>query len=173
MKITRITDSESTKNYKSYIEADENERVLKQFFIIGSAIQNGGSEYGELFIPEGIEEIENGAFDYLGLYYHTFHFPRSLKALGEKLFDSSVKIFYEGSSEEFMKLDKVREESVCESDGYDHYPYYSGGSRWVTRYHSFDEGVSEVEVHCMDDGITLLYGKEYRTGNNPPKIKTE
>ena len=56
------------------------------------------------------------------------------------------------------KIAAVREENVYESDGFDRYPYYSGGGGWVTKYHCFDSSCDYCEVYCEGDGVTLLYG---------------
>lgn len=155
---------------RTYIEAEEGETVIPSgLFCLAGAYE------GEVFIPEGIEEIKDQVF-YNRLSYHTYHFPKSLKALGDSLFSQyvySVKVIYEGSSAEFMAIAKPREESVWESDGFDRYPYYSGGSRWVTYYYAFDRASRHVEVFCKADGVTLLYGRDNRSENRPPKIKTE
>lgn len=155
---------------KTYIEAEEGETVIPSaLFGLAGALE------GEVFIPEGIEVIEDKVF-YNRLSYHTYHFPKSLKELGDSLFNQyvySVKVIYEGSSAEFMAIAKPWEKAVLESDGFDRYPYYSGGSHWVTYYYAFDRASRSVEVFCKADGVTLLYGRDNRSENQPPKIKTE
>lgn len=70
-----------------------------------------------------------------------------------------------------MKIAAVKTESVYESDGFDRYPYYSGGGRWVTYHRCFDDYMPHIEVKCLEDGVTLLYGTHNRKNDEPPKIK--
>ena len=155
----------------SVITVEEGERVIRKtffYFLKGSEDRLTG----ELVIPEGIEEIEDGAFSHLGVMYSVYRLPRSLKRLGEALlYYEGIKLIYPGSSEEFKSLATVREDSVYESDGFDHSPYYSGGSRWATRYYCFDTSVDYVEVICEADGVTLIYGRRNRRDKEEPKIK--
>ena len=79
---------------------------------------------------------------------------------------------YNGTSQRFIEIATERMESRYETDGFDRYPYYSGGSRWVTYYHSFDERVANIEVECTQDGVTLLYGTmRNRPQGVQPKVK--
>ena len=173
MKLTVITDENDRYYNRSYIEREnENETILRHSFL-GRCYG-----FGELFVPEGIEVIERSAF-YGDLYYHTIHLPKSLVKLGEYLFSPNPdglwrvkkKIVYHGTSEDFQKLAVTRTENVCESDGFDRSPYYSGGSRWVTKYHAFDSYAGEVTVECTEDGVTLLYGANHRKDSEPPRVK--
>ncbi len=172
MKLIRNVNESDMELSKSYLEREGDERVLTRAFMAEQK-----TPFGELFIPEGIEELERGAFE--GKFYHTYHFPQSLTRIGENLFEIygyntiyTVKIIYNGSSEAFIKLAEDRKEEKYESDGYDQYPYYSGGSRWVTHYYSFDARVSSIEVECAEDGVTLLYGTmRNREEGEPPKVK--
>lgn len=113
---------------KSVIEIENGETVLRSGFFNGREI----IKFGELFLPEGIEKIEPRAFS--ECFFSVLHFPKSLKILDRKLFRmaSDKRIIYAGNSKDFMQIAAAKEESVCESDGFDRYPYYSGGSRWVT-----------------------------------------
>lgn len=152
---------------KSVIEIENGETVLRSEVFYGAE----KIKFGELIIPEGIEEIVPNAFS--DCFFSVLYFPKSLKALGRKLFRmaSDIKIIYAGNSKDFMQIAAVKEESVCESDGFDRYPYYSGGARWVTYYRSFDEQTGAIEVVCQEDGVTLLYGTKYRHDGELPKIK--
>ncbi len=171
MKLIQNLHPEDPALNKMYIERGEQERVLWRDFLFLRNIESGG----ELFIPEGIEEIEEGALHYCGRH-HTIHFPKSLTKLGTKLFAETfssrrihpLTIIYPGSSDRFMELAAPIKEEKYESDGFDRSPYYSGGSRWVTEYHSFDEWVDKIRVECEEDGVTLLYGGDYRKKDAPP-----
>lgn len=172
MKLIQELDKNDSSLSKSYIAIDEGETIIRSHFIGGY-----DNRYGELFIPEGVEVIEKHAFLYCG--YHTIYFPKSLKIIKDELFSESfdsryrrdLTIVYNGSSVDFMELAKVQEENVCESDGFDHYPYYSGNSRWVTYYRCFDNETSYIEVKCLEDNVTLLYGTKNRNNDELPKIK--
>lgn len=156
---------------KSTVCPDSGEQIIDEWFFYFYEKKSGPLE-GELIIPEGIVEIEKRAFAHLGVKYNVYRLPKSLKRLGENLiYYSYVKLIYPGRSEEFKSIATVREESVYESDGFDRYPYYSGGSRWVTHYHCFDSSTEYVEVYCEADGVTLLYGTRNRRDNEEPKIK--
>lgn len=161
---------EDPRRNKTFIEIDEGETVLPSaLFGLAGALQ------GEVFIPEGVEELEARLFANR-LSFHTYHFPKSLKTLGDSLFSTyipTVKVIYAGNSADFIEIGKAWEQSVCESDGFDHYPYYSGGSRWVLYWYAFDRNSDYVEVYCKEDGVTLLYGRKNRKGSQLPKIKTE
>ncbi len=79
----------------------------------------------------------------------TYYLPKSLEKLNRALWHYSytkihIKIIYKGNSDDFIKIGKTELKEVYETDGYDRYPYYSGNSRWVTHYYSFDE---HVEVY--------------------------
>ena len=171
MKLIKEINRDNPVLSKTYVQINEGETYLQKLLFYTSDTE------GELFIPEGIEDIETYCF--AGRNYHIYHFPKSLKELGEGLFSAeyslrpwfTVKIIFDGTSEEFINLGQGKAEEVCESDGYDHYPYYSGGSRWVTVYHTFDKDTESIEVECLGDGVTLLYGYKNRKGCEPPKIK--
>ncbi len=171
MKLIQSWDQENPDLSQSFIELEENETILKSGFM---ASQIRGC--GEIHIPEGIEEIETGTF--AGKFYHTYYFPKSLKRLGDHLFADDyytfkIKVVYPGSSQDFIALAAETSEEKYESDGFDHYPYYSGGSRWVTYYHCFDTKASDIEVLCMQDGVTLLYGtNKNRDEGQPPEVKS-
>ena len=139
---------------------------------IDACFEVGG---GTVYIPEGIEVIDKYTFAYMR--FHTYYFPKSLTELRNNLFSievnyysDKIRIVYAGTSEEFKRIAAVRKEEVCESGGFDRYPYYSGGSRWVTYYRCFDNEAADIEVDCSD-GVTLLYGSRHRKDNEPPKIK--
>lgn len=156
---------------RTYVEKAECETVLTKnpFYCDERTL------IGELHIPEGVERIQKHAF--VGCHYRTFYFPSTLTSLEEDLFSSGfslryrvpVTIIYNGTSEAFMALAEPRVESVYETDGYDHYPYYSGNSAWVTKYFAFDTDTESITVNCTD-GVTLLYGSENRKEDEPPKI---
>ena len=153
------------------IEAEEGEWMLQSH----SVDFPGGMNFGTVYIPEGIEVIDKYTFSYMR--FHTYYFPKSLTELRNNLFSievnyysDKIKIVYAGTSEEFKKIAAVRKEEVCESGGFDRYPYYSGGSRWVTYYRCFDNEAADIEVDCSD-GVTLLYGSRHRKDNEPPKVK--
>ena len=169
MKLIRNYNEEYPGKSADRIELGEGETVLTQSLFIGQ-----GDLYGELTVPEGIEVIEDRAFARLGIRYHTFYFPKSLKSIGERIFYyddyGPVKVIYAGGSEAFKALATVCKEEVYESDGFDRYPYYSGGSRRVTRYHCFDTSVRWIHVYCTEDGVTLLYGTSYRSDDKEPKV---
>ncbi|MBQ7307433.1 MAG: hypothetical protein IJW82_02795 [Clostridia bacterium] len=82
-----------------------------------------------------------------------------------------ISIIYNGISEDFKKIAKVKTESEYVTDGFDRYPYYSGNSRWVTYYRCFDNDTQEIEVKCLEDNVTLLYGTLNRKDDELPKIK--
>ena len=156
---------------RTYVERAEWETVLTKspFYCDERTL------IGELHIPEGVERIQKMVF--VGCHYHTFYFPGTLTCLEENLFSIGssqcyhlpVTIIYNGTSETFMELAKPRVESVYETDGYDHYPYYSGNSAWVTKYFAFDTDTDEITVKCAD-GVTLLYGNKNRKEDEPPTI---
>ena len=81
MKLIRNYNEEYPGKSADRIELGEGETVLTQSLFIGQ-----GDLYGELTVPEGIEVIEDRAFARLGIRYHTFYFPKSLKSIGERLF---------------------------------------------------------------------------------------
>ena len=172
MKLIRNYNEEYPEKSADRIELKEGDTVLTQSLFIGQ-----GDLYGELTVPEGIEVIEDRAFARLGTRYHTFCLPKSLKKVGVNIFyyddNGPVKVIYAGDSETFKALAAARKEQVYESDGFDRYPYYSGGSRWVTRYYSFDASVKRIHVYCAEDGVTLLYGTSYRSDDKEPKVKEE
>ena len=169
MELIQIKHEESLELYRAAVKAGAGETVLGP-----SLFARYEGHFGELTIPEGIKELENGTLAG-NVFYHTVRFPKSLKKLGFNLFGAytaHVKIIYAGSSAEFMRLAKVQKERVYETDGYDKYPYYSGNSGWITYYYSFDGGnVREIEVLCEKDGVTLLYGILHRREDAAPKIK--
>lgn len=151
------------------VELEEGETVFGQH----SAPFPYGICCGTLYLPEGIETIDRSAF--YDNRFHTIYFPKSLRELREHIFSPEyyspkVTIVYPGTSEEFKAIATVKKEEVLESDGFDRYPYYSGGSRWVTYYRCFDNKASDVEVVCAD-GITLLYGSRHRQDEEEPKVK--
>ena len=167
--ISHINADDRTKSTFT-IELDDGEQLLAQHSVDFPYCDC----YGELFIPEGIQKI--GDYALSGTQFHTIHFPKSLKELGNPLFSANyyfpkVTIVYAGTSAEFQTVAAIKKEEVLESDGFDHYPYYSGGSRWVTYYRCFDDHTSNIEVVCTD-GVTLLYGRKHRREDAAPKIKT-
>ena len=172
MKLRQEVNENDEKLSRSYIELEENETDIEHL-----CIESGVLRKGELYIPEGAKVIKKHALYYGG--FHTYYFPKSLVKLERSLFsiDSiyryvrKANIIYPGTSLEFMNIAEIVKEEKCESDGYDHYPYYSGGSRWVTYYHCFDNYTYEIEVQCQGDGVTLLYGTKYREDDEPPKVK--
>lgn len=172
MKLIQNVNESDRELSKSYLEREGDERVLKRDFMAEQK-----TPFGELAIPEGIEAIERGAFE--GKFYHTYYFPKSLTRIGENLFEIfsyntiyKIRIVYNGTSEAFIKLAADRKEETYESDGFDHYPYYSGSGRWVTKYYSFDARVSDIEVECTEDGVTLLYGTmRNREEGELPRVK--
>lgn len=170
MKIIRELNEENKYLSKTYLQLSEGETVVPSWLFDRESELDG-----ELYIPEGIEEIKDRAFSNR-VCYHTFYFPKSLKKPGDSLFSMytyKIKVVYAGNSADFMALAAPWEQSVYERDGYDRYPYYSGGSRWVTYYYAFDRASRNVEVYCAEDGVTLLYGKDHREDDQPPKIKSE
>ena len=158
-----------------HLVPDPGEHHISKWYFYHLSFRKDCVLAGELFIPEGIEDIGDMAFNHLGVDFKIFHFPKSLTHIGENMISgySRVKIFYAGSSEAFLNLAKIREEQEYVSDGYDHYPYYSGNSGWVSKYYCFDGIADTVEVYCEEDGVTLLYGTRHRTDGNPPKVKQE
>ena len=172
MKLIQNLHPEDPALNKMYIERGDQEKVLWRDFLFLRNIESGG----ELFIPEGIEEIEEGALHYCGRH-HTIHFPKTLRKLSPNLFAESfssrrmrpLTIIYPGSSERFMELAAPVKEDQYVTDGFDRSPYYSGGSRRITECHTFDEWVGEIRVECEEDGVTLLYGSDHRKNGEPPK----
>ena len=170
-----IQSKENPEMFVTRVEPDGDERVIGKWFFYHLAMNKDSVLQGELIIPEGIEEIEDMAFNHLGVRFNVYHLPKSLVRIGENVMPgySRVKMFYEGTSNGFKSIAKIREESVYESDGFDRYPYYSGNSAWVTHYYCFDGLAQSVEVYCKEDGVTLLYGTHHRRDGEPPKIKEE
>ena len=169
-----IQNNENPNKLVTTLVPEDGERSLSKWFFYRLSFIKDYTLEGELIIPEGIGEIEDMAFNHLGVSFKTFRFPKSLARLGESVISgySFVEIFYPGSSEDFKSIAKIREESEYVSGGYDHYPYYGGGG-WVTHYYCFDGLANSVEVHCEEDGVTLLYGTHHRSDGNPPKAKAE
>jgi len=168
MKI-RIVENEIDRTLnKNYIEIENNEWKLDQYFF-----NNRYPIYGELYIPEGIKEILGYCFG-SEVRIHTYYLPKSLEKLNRALWHYSyskvhIKIIYKGNSDDFIKIGKTEVKEVYESDGYDRYPYYSGNSRWITHYYSFDEQVEHVEVYCEEDNVYVDYGYKYRKNDELPK----
>ena len=169
MKLDCFINDENRAISEFRIELEEGEWMLQSH----SVSFPRGLEFGTVYIPEGIKVIDKYTFAYMK--FHTYYFPKSLEEVRDHLFSTEyysnkIRIVYAGTSEEFKVIAAVRKEEVCESDGFDRYPYYSGGSRWVTYYRCFDNKASDIEVECAD-GVTLLYGARNRKEDEPPKIK--
>ncbi len=168
MKLVQNINEENHSLSVSYIETEKGESLLTD-----RAFRDRKETLGECHIPEGIEVIKREAFKFVD--FHTVYLPKSIQQLERDIFSMyqayPIKIFYPGTSEEFQKIAPITKEEVCESDGFDRYPYYSGGSRWVTYYRAFDGHVKDIEVVCEGDGVTLLYGTKNRRDDEPPKIK--
>lgn len=116
-----------------------------------------------IFVEDGFERIYERAFRGCEKL-KTLHLPKSIRYLGSQIFQekySEVKIVYAGSSDDFKKIDLVRE--VYESGPYDRYPYYSdyGASykeeRFYAMYDSYDMW---CEVLCKEDNVLLTYGSK-------------
>lgn len=72
-----------------------------------------------------------------------------------------MKIIYEGSSEDFQKIDYEREKYV--PGMYDKYPYYSDyGSTNDTEkfYRLYDNVLMWCEIFCKKDKKTLTLGEK-------------
>ena len=172
MKVTTFENSSDKMLNKNIVELENNECILNQYFF-NSLCYKIGPLYGELIIPEGIIEIKEGCFGSV-LMIHTYHFPKTLKKIHRSLWNYTymkdhIKVVYKGTSDEFIEIAKTEVKEVCESDGFDRYPYYSGGSRWVTHYYSFDVDVKHVEVYCEEDDTYLDYGYSFRKNDEIPK----
>lgn len=163
--------ADGTTAVQTLLVPDTDEKVIGEWFFYYEN-RRQGNLCGELIIPEGITEIEKRAFNHLGVKYSLYRFPRSTKKLGEEIFYyDGIKVVYPGSSADFKAIATVREVSSYVSDSFDGYPYYNAGSRYETEYLSFDTSSDSIEVFCEEDGVTLLYGKRYRTGTQEPKTK--
>ena len=170
MKLIQNIDKEIPSRSVFRIELQEGENCLSDWIF-----RNCEEKVGELYIPEGIEMIKREAFKWNE--FHTVHLPKSIKQLERDIFSlyscGDTKMIYPGTSLEFMQVGAVEKEEICESDGYDRYPYYSGNSEWVTYYRCFDRSPKSIEVVCEGDGVTLLYGIKNRADAESPKVKPE
>ena len=168
MKLIQNINEENSALSTFHIEITEGEDCISDWIF-----RQCQADGGELFIPEGIEVIKREAFKWNN--FHTIHLSKSIQTLERNIFSlysrTPTTIIYPGTSEEFMKVGAIIEEEVCESDGYDHYPYYSGNSQYVTYYRCFDRSPMSIEVVCEGDGVTLLYGEPNRSDGAPPKTK--
>ena len=90
--------------------------------------------------------------------------PKTITYIGDRIFKadySEVKIIYDGSSEDFQKIDYERE--IYIPGKYDRYPYYSdyGASSETQRfYRRYDNVLMWCEVYCKKDGETITFGKK-------------
>ena len=176
MKIQIIKNNEDRTLNKNYIELEDGEYRLDQYFFNKLSYEYGYI-YGELYIPEGVEDIPDHCFG-SALAIHTYYFPKTLEKISHSLWHYSyikdyIKIVYKGSSDDFIKIAKTEVKEEYETDGFDRYPYYSGNSRWVTHYYSFDTDVKHIEVYCEEDNVFLDYGYGYRKNDEIPENRKQ
>lgn len=123
----------------------------------------GGNKVETITILEGAKKICNGAFKYCP-NVKLIYLPKSITYIGDKIFKSDyseVKIIYDGTSDDFQKIDYKRE--VYIPGKYDRYPYYSdyGASSDDERfYRRYDNVLMWCEVYCKKDGKTLTFGNK-------------
>lgn len=148
MKISNST------SHKITISMDDNETSVAMIY---------ENKVEVIIIKEGAKRIENEAFRHCP-NLKELHLPKSITYIGDKIFKidySEVKIFYEGSLEDFKKIDYEREKYIPGS--YDKYPYYSdfGASSETQRfYRRYDNVLMWCEVYCKQDKTTLTLGKK-------------
>lgn len=123
----------------------------------------GGNKVEIIIIKEGAKKISNEAFRHCP-NLKELHLPKSITFIGDRIFKtdySEVKIIYEGSLEDFKKIDYEREIYIPGS--YDRYPYYSsyGASSETQRfYRRYDNVLMWCEVYCKEDNKTITLGKK-------------
>ena len=127
--IHHLTYDPETKTYRSVSkDMDENEKTVDMI---------GDNKVETIIIEEGAESIANEAFR-LCPNLKKLYLPKTIKYIGDRIFKrdySEVQIYYDGSTEEFMKIDFERE--VYIPSKYDRYPYYSdyGASSEYQRFY--------------------------------------
>ena len=123
----------------------------------------GDNKVEVIIIQEGAEIIEKSAFKYCPNLKEVY-LPKSIKYIGDAIFKteySEVKIIYEGSLEDFKKIDYERE--IYIPGKYDKYPYYSdyGASSETQKfYRLYDNVLMWCEVYCKEDNQVLTLGNK-------------
>lgn len=123
----------------------------------------GGDKVEVIIVSEGAESIDREAFR-LCPNLKELHLPKSIKYLGDRIFKpdySEVKIIYEGSLEDFKKIDYERE--VYIPGPYDRYPYYSdygASSEFQRFYRLYDNYEMYCEVYCKEDSSQFTLGSK-------------
>ena len=116
-----------------------------------------------IIILEGAKKIEKEAFR-LCPNLKELHLPKTITYIGDKIFKtdySEVKIIYDGSIEDFKKIDYERERYIPRK--YDRYPYYSdfGASSETERfYRRYDNVLMWCEVFCKQDHKVITFGEK-------------
>ena len=139
---------------KITIKMDENEKTVDMI---------GDNKVETIIIEEGAESIANEAFR-LCPNLKKLYLPKTIKYIGDRIFKrdySEVQIYYDGSTEEFMKIDFERE--VYIPSKYDRYPYYSdygASSEYQRFYRRYDDVLMWCEVICKKDKKKLTFGEK-------------
>lgn len=139
---------------KITIKMDENEKTVDMI---------GGNKVETIIIEEGAESIANEAFR-LCPNLKKLYLLKKIKYIGDRIFKSDyseVQIYYDGSTEEFMKIDFERE--VYIPSKYDRYPYYSdygASSEYQRFYRRYDAVLMWCEVICNKDKKILTFGEK-------------
>ena len=139
---------------KITLEMEDNETTVRSI---------GGKKVEIIIIKDGAKSIERGAFAYCP-NLKEIYLPKSINYIGDSIFKSDyseVKIYYDGSSEEFQQIDYEREK--YNPGKYDGYPYYSdfGASSETERfYRRYDDVLMWCEVYCRKDNKVLTFGKK-------------
>jgi hypothetical protein len=101
----------------------------------------GGNKVEDIIVGEEAERIANEAFR-LCLNLKELYLPKTIKCIGKGIFTtdySEVTVYYDGSAEEFMKIDFEREVHIPSK--YDRYLYYSdyrASSEYQRFYRRYD-----------------------------------
>lgn len=139
------------------IERKEHETELTSFYPLYCGCKT-------LTVPEGIETIAAGAFEYFSCV-ELLKLPKSVRELGTDLFkrtgDRPIRVDFAGTSDAFIAMAKPTVTQEYVPGAYDHYPYYSDhGSSYQEVVHAFDVSCKDIEVFCAEDETYLYYGRK-------------
>ncbi|MCR5348029.1 MAG: hypothetical protein K6E59_00235 [Bacilli bacterium] len=128
---------------------------------VGSDVPFRRFHFEDVTVPQGKTSINGTLYD--GFYSVRLYLPKSVQKINPyaitepKKWMRFVEIFYEGTKEEWGKIDKEKTYSESHEDWYG--SYYHGSDRYVggEKTDTFPAKCSLIAVHCSDGDIEGFY----------------